>query len=83
MLQQKSISPVLEETARVARAAFSNQDLRNWHNAIACRSYTKDMVMAGRFSGCVAKTSGSLVEVVFVLTVSRSTHLVHEPLFPL
>ncbi len=32
--------------------------------------------------GCVAKTSGSLVEVVFVLTVARPTYLVHEPQAP-
>ena len=31
------------------------------------------------FSGCVAKTSGSLVEVAKVPTVARPTHLVHEP----
>ncbi len=32
--------------------------------------------------GCVAKTSGSLVEMVFVPTVSPSTHPVHEPQVP-
>ena len=32
--------------------------------------------------GCVAKTSDSLVGVVFVLTVARPTHPVHEHLAP-
>ena len=32
--------------------------------------------------GCVATPSGSLVEVVFVLTVVRPTYLVHEPKAP-
>ncbi len=36
-----------------------------------------------KYLGCVAKTSGSLVEVVFVLTVARPTHLVHETQAPL
>ncbi len=29
--------------------------------------------------GCVAKTSVSLAEVVFVLSIARAPHLVHEP----
>ena len=37
----------------------------------------------GNTFGCVAKTSGSLVEVAKVPTVARPTHLVHEPQAPL
>ena len=33
--------------------------------------------------GCVAKTSGSLIGIVFILTVACPTHLVHEPKAPL
>ena len=33
--------------------------------------------------GCVAKPSGSLVEVAKIPTVTLPTHFVHEPLFPL
>lgn len=37
--------------------------------------------MSGR-EGCVAKTGGSLVEVVIVLTEQTHRHPVHEPRFP-
>ena len=34
----------------------------------------------GNLPGCVAKTSGELVKVAFVLTVARPTHSIHEHL---
>lgn len=46
-------------------------------------NYDRDHFDADTIDGCVAKTRGSLVEVVFILTVSRLTHRVHEPLFSL
>ena len=41
------------------------------------------MASDGSRWGCVAKTSGSLVDVVFVLTIARPTHRVHEPKAPI
>ena len=38
--------------------------------------------MQSTLKGCVAKTSGSLVEVVFVLTIARPSYFVHEPKAP-
>ena len=42
-----------------------------------------DLDIGGGNDGCVAKTGGSLVEVIFVLTVPCPTHSVHEHLAPI
>lgn len=51
--------------------------IENLH-AVNSRNYNRC-----RQVGCVAKTNGSLVEVVKIPTVARPTHLVHEPQAPL
>ena len=54
--------------------------LANWTEiARASKQAAGDHCSCSDRQGCVAKTSGSLVEVVFVLTVFRLTYLVHDP----